>query len=163
MARSEVRIVAPFDLVVKPAIERLRLRQLILDRLAGQFWRALKSLFVGWPLTLGTCYNSAFTRGRTMNRSTAWQWIPALCAWRCTAFTGAVLLLGIVCPADAGINVWTGGGFPAFTNLAIVPGRPSTLYASTFNLEDGWVYKSTDGGSTWDQTLHVSNPTLCLL
>ena len=50
--------------------------------------------------------------GKTMNRPAAWRWIPALRVWRCTVLSCVVLLLGMVCAAEAGINVWTRGEPP---------------------------------------------------
>ncbi len=93
-----------------------------------------------------------------MYRYAAWRWSPALRVGGCTAFTCAMLSLGIVCAAEAGINVWTRIGDPQFTSLAIAPGEPSALYASTSTSDDALVYKSIDRGSTWDQILDVGNP-----
>jgi len=77
-----------------------------------------------------------------------------------------VLLIVGVQSAQAGINVWTGSTcaypYPCFDYffdyLVVATGKPSALYASRYSAEDGWVYKSTDGGSTWDQILDAGNP-----
>ena len=96
-----------------------------------------------------------------MGMSAAWRWNPKLREWTWIALTCAVLLLGTVCAAEAGINVWTGSGYPFFDQFALAPGRPTTVYASIFGAENGWVYQSTDGGSTWDQ-IFMADPVEAL-
>jgi hypothetical protein len=68
----------------------------------------------------------------------------------CAALLGAVSLIAGARPAPAGINLWSSKG-PGETvyALAIDPTTPTTLYAGA----DAGVFKSTDGGSTWNTSL----------
>jgi hypothetical protein len=61
-------------------------------------------------------------------------------------------------PVHAGINVWTSHGPPGGNIRALVidPGTPRTLYAGTWG---AGVFKSTDGGATWDAA-NVGLPNL---
>jgi photosystem II stability/assembly factor-like uncharacterized protein len=61
-----------------------------------------------------------------------------------------VCLIAAARPAKAGINVWTSNGPEGVYYvgaLAVDPTTPTTIYAGT---ENGRVFKSTDGGGTWN-------------
>jgi hypothetical protein len=69
------------------------------------------------------------------------------------ALLGALVFLARLHPAEAGINVWTSNGpevVPSIAALVIDPQTPTTLYAS---LAAWGVFKSTDGGGHWSNTL----------
>jgi len=76
---------------------------------------------------------------------------PSSCRW---VLICALLLLAKGHPTQAGINVWTSAGLQAesVTVLAIDPITPGTLYALGEGYPGGLggVFKSTDGGGTWE-------------
>src|SRR2546422_6941985 len=76
-----------------------------------------------------------------------------------TALMLSVLLLVVnLHRAEAGVNAWTTNGPHSETinALAIDPQTPTTLYAGMWTTyygpHVGGVYKSTDGGTSWNAT-----------
>src|SRR5437667_179650 len=67
---------------------------------------------------------------------------------RTALLLSALLLLGNLHRAEAGINVWTTNGPEggSINALAMDPQVPATLYAGA---NGGGVFKSTDGGGSW--------------
>jgi photosystem II stability/assembly factor-like uncharacterized protein len=84
-----------------------------------------------------------------MTRSTNSRGLRWLGVSACVALVCVASYIAGARPAQAGINVWTSNGPEGVYvgALAVDPTTPTTLYAGT---ENGRVFKSADGGGTWN-------------
>src|SRR5262249_13244067 len=71
------------------------------------------------------------------------------------AFCVSLLVALICCYADAGINKWTSANGPnggAYTSFVFPRSAPDIVFASGDDIEDSGVFRSRNGGISWETT-----------